>query len=80
MIRIISKERTRHGLEYNQTYPDRDTLEQLYPARNILQQVIKAWLESGVTEGGKNTASFHSREWSHEKQQLVEDLTYFKSA
>ena len=63
----------------SRTYPDRDTLEQLYPTRNILQHVIEAWLESGVTEGQKNTASFHSREWTHEKQQLVEDLTYFES-
>ena len=46
----------------SRTYPDRDTLEQLYLTRNILQHVIEAWLESGVTEGEKNTASFHSRE------------------
>ena len=37
-------------------HPDRDTFEQLYPAQDIRTE------ESGVTEGGKNTASFLFRE------------------
>ena len=42
-------------------YPDRDSFEQLYPARDTLQNVI-----SGVTEGGKKTASFHFRKWTQQ--------------
>ena len=36
-------------------YHDRDTFEQLYPARDTLQHVI-----SGVTEGGKTLPVFTS--------------------
>ena len=41
-------------------HPDRDTFEQLYPARDIRME------EGGVTEGGKNTASFLFREWTQQ--------------
>ena len=44
-------------------YPDRDTSEQLYPARDTLQYTEdQGMVESGVTEGGKNTPSFLFRE------------------
>ena len=45
-------------------YPDRDTLS------NVPRYITardQSMVESGVTEGGKNTASFLFREW---KQQL----------
>ena len=49
-------------------YPDRDTL------RNVARSgYIKArdqgMVESGVTEGGKNTASFLFREWTQQHNQ-----------
>ena len=48
-------------------YPDRDTFERLYPAHPARDTFNTArrdqsMVESGVTEGGKNTASFLFRE------------------
>ena len=49
-------------------YPARGTFEQLYPARDTLKHVImQSMVESGLTEGGENTASFHSRGWTQQE-------------
>ena len=39
-------------------YPDRDTFEQLYPARDTLQHVIKACWKVARQKAGKHFASF----------------------
>ena len=39
-------------------YPDRDTFEQLYPARDTLQHVIKACWKVARQKAGKHSASF----------------------
>ena len=44
-------------------YPDRDTFEQLYPFQPHNQSMV----ESGVTQGGKITASFHFLEWTQQE-------------
>ena len=41
-------------------YPGCDTFEQLYPTRDTARD--QSMRESGVTEGGKNTAGFLFRE------------------
>ena len=47
------------------------------PARATLQHVIKA---CGMTEGGKNTASFLFREWTQQRKQETssQKATIFK--
>ena len=46
-----------HGLEKNQMYPDRDILSNVPGSGNITAR-DQGMVESGMTEGGKNTASF----------------------
>ena len=40
-------------------YPDRDTLSNV-PRSGYITARDQSMVESGVTEGGKNTASFHT--------------------
>ena len=47
-----------HGLDYNEMYPDRDTFEQLYRARNTLQHVIKACWKVARQKAGKTLCQF----------------------
>ena len=44
-------------------YPDRDTLNNVFRSGYIAARE-QSMVESGVTEGGKNTASFLFREWT----------------
>ena len=51
-------------------YPDRDTFE-LYPSlprSGYITARDQSMMESGVTEGGKNTASFLFREWTQQRK------------
>ena len=45
------------GLDLNQMYPDRDTLSNV-PSSGHITARDQSMVESGVTEGGKNTADF----------------------
>ena len=47
-----------------------------FPVQDTLQHVIKAFVESGVTNGGKNIASFLFREWT---QQHKHEATSYKA-
>ena len=49
------------GLDQNQMYPDRDTLSNV-PRSGYITARDQSMVESGVTEGGKNTANFLFRE------------------
>ena len=53
------------GLDSNQMYPDRDTLSNV-PRSGYITARDQNMVESGVTEGGKNTASFLLREWTQQ--------------
>ena len=44
-------------------YPDRDTLRNV-PRSGYIKARDQSVVESGVKEGGKNTASFLFREWT----------------
>ena len=44
-------------------YPDRETLSNV-PRSGYITAREQSMVESGVTEGGKNTASFLFREWT----------------
>ena len=44
-------------------YPDRDTLSNV-PRSGYITARDQSIVESGVAEGGKNTASFLFREWT----------------
>ena len=46
-------------------YPDRDTLNNVSRSGYIAAR-DQSMVESGVTEGGKNTASFLFREWTQQ--------------
>ena len=46
-------------------YSDRDTLSNV-PRSGYIAARDQSMVESGVTEGGKNTASFLFREWTHQ--------------
>ena len=46
-------------------YPDRDTLSNV-PLSGFITARDQSMVESGVTEGGKNTASFVFREWTQQ--------------
>ena len=46
-------------------YPDRDTLSNV-PRSGYITARDQSMVESGVTEGGKNTASFLFREWTQQ--------------
>ena len=51
-------------------YPDRDTFE-LYPSLTRSGYITardQSMMESGVTQGGKNTASFLFREWTQQRK------------
>ena len=48
-------------------YPDRDTLNNVSRSGYIAAR-DQSMVESGVTEGGKNTASFLFREWTQRRQ------------
>ena len=50
-----------HALDQKQMYPDRDTLSTVPRPRYVTAR-DQSMVESGVTEGGKNTASFLFRE------------------
>ena len=43
-------------------YPDRDTLSNV-PRSGYITARDQSMVDSGVIEGGKNTASFRFREW-----------------
>ena len=49
-------------------YPDRDTLSNV-PRSEYITARDQSMVESGVTEGGKNTASFLFREWTQQHNQ-----------
>ena len=49
-------------------YPDRDTLNNVSRSGYIAAR-DQSMVESGVTEGGKNTASFLFREWTQHKHE-----------
>ena len=46
-------------------YPDRDTLSSV-PRSDYITVRDQSMVESGVTEDGKNTASFLFREWTQQ--------------
>ena len=46
-------------------YPDRDTLNNVSRSGYIAAR-DQSMVESGVTEGGKNTASFVFRQWTQQ--------------
>ena len=46
-------------------YPDHDTLSSV-PHSGYVTACDQSRLESGLTEGGKNTASFLFREWTQQ--------------
>ena len=46
-------------------FPDRDTLNNV-PRSGYIAARDQSMVESGVTEGGKNTASFLFREWTQQ--------------
>ena len=46
-------------------YPDRDTLNNVSRSGYITAR-DQSMVESGVTEGGKNTTSFLFREWTQQ--------------
>ena len=56
------------GLDQNQMYPDRDTLSNV-PRSGYITARDQSMVESGVTEGGKNTANFRFRGWTQEHKQ-----------
>ena len=56
-------------------YPDRDTLSNV-PRSGYITARDQSMVESGVTEGGKNTASFLFREWT--QQHKHEASSYIK--
>ena len=47
-------------------YLDRDTLSDGIPCSGYITARDQRMVESGVTEGGKNTASFLYREWTEQ--------------
>ena len=49
-------------------YPDRDTLSNA-PCSGYLTARDRGMVESGFTEGGKNTASFSFRGWTQQHNQ-----------
>ena len=49
-------------------YPDRDTLHNV-PRSGYITARDQGMVESGVTKGGKNTASFLFREWIQKHNQ-----------
>ena len=51
-------------------YPDRDTLSNVSRSGYITAR-DQSMVESGVTEGGKNTASFLFREWTQQLEHLL---------
>ena len=55
------------GLDQNQMYPDRDTFSNVSRPRYITAR-DQSVVESGVTEGGKNTTSFLFRERTQHKR------------
>ena len=46
-------------------YPDRDTLSNVHRP-GYITALDQSMVESGVTEGGENTASFLFREWTQQ--------------
>ena len=46
-------------------YPDRDALSNV-PRSGYITARDQSMVENGVTEGGKNTASFLLREWTQQ--------------
>ena len=48
-------------------YPDRDTLRNV-PRSGYITAHDQGMLDSGVTEEGKNTASFLFREWTQQNK------------
>ena len=63
------------GLEWNQMYPDRDKLSNV-PRSGYITARDQSMVESGVTKGGKNTASFSFfREWTQQLDHKHEALS-----
>ena len=60
-------------------YTDRETLSNV-PRSGYLTARDQGMVESGLTEGGKNTASFLFREWTqqHEHEASSEKATILK--
>ena len=58
------------GLDWNQMYPDGDILSNV-PRLGYITARDQSMVESGVTEGGKNSASFLFREWTQQHNQEV---------
>ena len=48
-------------------YPDRDTLSNV-PRSGYITARDQSMVETGVTEGGKKTASFLFREWTQQRE------------
>ena len=53
------------GVDENQMYPDHDTLSNV-PSSGYITARDQGMVESGVTEDGKNIASFLFREWTQQ--------------
>ena len=49
-------------------YPDRETFSNV-PRSGYITAREQSMVESGVTEGGKNTAIFFFREWTQKHKQ-----------
>ena len=63
-------------------YPDRDTFEQLYPARDTLQHVIKGCWKVARQKAGKHSASvffFFVNEHNNTKMKPLTKTNDFKS-
>ena len=54
-------------------YPDRDTLRNV-PRSGYITALDQIMVESGVPEGGKNTASFLFREWTQQHKHEAKKL------
>ena len=58
------------GLDRNQVYPDRDKLSNV-PRSGYITARDQSMVESGVTEGGKNTANFTNMKPQAKKQRFL---------
>ena len=52
---------------YPDRFPNRNTLSNV-PCLEYITACDQSMVESGVTEGGKNTASFRFREWTQQHE------------
>ena len=67
------------GVDENQMYPDHDTLSTV-PSLGYITARDQGMVESGVTEDGKNIASFLFHEWTqqHKHEASSYKATIFK--